>query len=100
TLNIVRQSNYAACFAALSDGRVDYVFGTSSAAKTAMTNLGIANRLVELPFPIGTATLHAIVAKGHPQASLVMSRLNAAIESLRNSEAYQKRINTYLNVAQ
>lgn len=94
---IVRRSTYAACFAALDDDRADLVFGTDLDAQSVLSTMGIGARFKKLPFPIGTTTVHAIVAKSHPRKQQILARLNGVIRSMRNSDQFQSRVNTYLS---
>lgn len=95
-LNVVRRDTFTRCFAEVTDGRADLVFGAETEIKAALGRLGLVDQYIGLPFPVGVATLHAIVSKDHPSASQLLELINTAIASLHDNDRVKQRVNAYL----
>jgi len=84
------------CFRLLADGTIDGVVMNEFVGLTSVNSLGLRQQVRALNEPLALLTLHALVAKTHPQARTILYYVNAAVRRLRAEGRYDQTVEKHL----
>jgi len=84
------------CFDELMAGTVDVVTVNADTSDQVLTELGIADSVVEMVDYANVQTLHAVVMKTDPSGRVNLLRLNRGLNALRKNGDFRKIANTHL----
>lgn len=95
-IKLVRSNTIDECFRLLDNGSVDGVVEAELVARISMNALGMADRMQSIDQPLALTSLHAVVAKSHPQARTILHYLNTSLTKLRDSGEYERILARHL----
>jgi polar amino acid transport system substrate-binding protein len=76
------------CFRLLDDGTVDAVVIAELTGQAVAGTMGMADRVHAASRPLHIETMHAIVAKAHPNARTMLYYINGSLRRLKETGAY------------
>jgi polar amino acid transport system substrate-binding protein len=95
-ITLIRAQSTEECFRLLDAGSVEVVIASDLAARAEISNLGIVDRVRISDRPIAISTLHAIVAKTHPNSRTILYYINTAVGRLKESGDYDRIVEEHL----
>ena len=84
-IELVFGKSQDACWEMLQDGTVDVVTYDALPAEEDYTELGMTDRITDIPALASKVTLHVFVPKDNPNGQTYLNTLNAGLEQLRLS---------------
>lgn len=97
-ITLIQPDSLRECFRMLLLGEVDLVSDNEFSGLQEAADLGIGDRVESLANPIATGTLHVLVHRSHPRASLILNTINRSIEELREDRRYHDLIAEHLDL--
>ena len=88
----------AACFSMLVAGDVDAVAIDEFLGVQQLFALGLTEKVVPLPRPFGTQTLHAVISRTHWRGTTHLYRINAGLARLRGNGGYAEILDRHLTL--
>lgn len=95
-VTVVRAPTLDACFRMVAARDADAVMASEIEGRTVLAASGLANQIEMLERPIATESLSAVVARNHPEAEAIVSRLNAALARVKSNGAYYSLVDKHL----
>ncbi|NVO23441.1 transporter substrate-binding domain-containing protein [Donghicola mangrovi] len=96
-ISLIRPRSVQDCFQLLSEGMVDAVAVNEFTGRAALREMGLADRIrVEEARPVSLVTLHAVVARSHPQGEQMIAALNEGLARIRQDGTYQRIVGQHL----
>jgi polar amino acid transport system substrate-binding protein len=95
-ITLIRAQSAEECFRLLDSGTVEIVIASDLAGRAEIANLGIADRVRIGDRPIAIGTLHAVVAKTHPNGRTMLYYINSALAMLKESGEYDRVVGEHL----
>ncbi len=96
TVTGVRAPTLEACFKMVAARDADAVMASEIEGRTVLAHSGLAGEIEMLDRPIATESLSAVVARTHPQAEVIIGRLNAALAKVKANGAYYSLVDKHL----
>jgi polar amino acid transport system substrate-binding protein len=94
---VLRPATLEECFKLLASGSADAVAAPDLAGTATVSALRLGDKVKSLPRPVAVVTLHVIVPKTHPQASLILYYLNTTIAKLHENGDYDRITDSHLS---
>ena len=94
---VLRPATLDECFKLLANGSADAVAAPDLAGMAAVSALSLGDKVKSLPRPVAVVTLHVIVPKTHPQASLILYYLNTSLAKLHENGDYDRITDSHLS---
>jgi polar amino acid transport system substrate-binding protein len=88
----------AQCMEWLRDGIVEGVVLNEFLGRDAIRQIGAEGRIVAAGRPVSIEGYHVVVSKNHPQADVLLERVNRGLDALRDSGAYQEIIDRHMSL--
>lgn len=96
TVTVVRAPTLEACFKMVAARDADAVMASEIEGRTVLAHSGLSGEIEMLERPIATESLSAVVARTHPQAEAIITRLNAALAKVKANGAYYSLVDKHL----
>ncbi len=84
------------CFERLLAGEVDAVAVDEFTGWRTLAEMGLLEQVAPLPRPVSTRSLHAVISKSHWRGTTHLYRINAGLQALQESGAYQEIVGRHL----
>ncbi|MEH7826773.1 transporter substrate-binding domain-containing protein [Gemmobacter denitrificans] len=98
TITVTRAADMAECFGALVEGRVDAVPDDIFSGAKRVIDMGLKGRVLPLERPVGTQSLHVVIAKAHWRGTTHLYRVNAGLAAIRGAGRYDEIVNRHLGL--
>lgn len=85
------------CYRLLVEREVDGVFLSELTGRAALIRLNLEDKIVGLSRPVHIGTLHAIVSKTHPHASIMLYYINATLKRIKESGDYDQIVEKHMS---
>jgi len=95
-ITLVRPSSPAECFSGLVEGKFDGVVITSDVAEDAIAATGTADQVRFNDALSQVATLHAVIAKTHPDKERILEKLNSGIAKINTDQRWFEIVKRHL----
>jgi polar amino acid transport system substrate-binding protein len=95
-VTVVRAPTLEACFKLVAARDADAVMASEIEGRTVLAASGLGGEIEMLERPIATESLSAVVARNHPQAEQIVSRLNSALARVKSNGAYYSLVDKHL----
>ena len=84
------------CFKLLEDGVVDAVTDNEFTARQTIAEMGIQDKVLQLPRALSVQNLNVIMPKTHPKATVTLYKFNEALKKLKETGKYQEIVGRHL----
>jgi polar amino acid transport system substrate-binding protein len=96
-ITLVQPRTVADCFEMLVDGEVDGVTVNNFTGRQQIEDLNISDRVFERERAISIQTLHVLVPKTHPRATVMLYRFNQGLRALKTEDGYDEILDAHLS---
>lgn len=95
---LMQPPSFEECFRLLDAGTVDAVVAPELTGHAVASELGMSDRIHAAGNPLHIETMHAIIAKTHPNARTILYYINSSLARLRETGAYDTIVARHLDL--
>jgi ABC-type amino acid transport substrate-binding protein len=96
SVTVVTRQTLLDCVSAVQTREADAFVALDIEGRHVLRQIGLQPMFRMLERPLATRGIHAVVPKAHPRAAELIARIDAGLQSFRNSEAYTSTLREHL----
>ncbi len=96
TISLEQPRTVADCFEMLVDGSVDAVAINEFTGRQSVVEEGLVDQVKTLPRAVSIQSLHTLVPKTHPRATVLLYHFNLGLRLLRDTDEYDEILDRHL----